>query len=200
MNVNRHDRQGKKSFPAALNGRNDHNRPRWAELCDDSAGLTLSGDPRVGRGNRRTRRQGPGRGGRTHSHKRGSRGRATNPAGTAVSLSYTLGGVSSASAAGGVSSGGTAGVSGSDWNRLSKLPAGSAAAGVSSANYGPKDNGSKWPPANKRGDPTHDDVYMYLSLNASYVIKGKNSFYRSKYSYITGVKRKFKKRRVRAKF
>ncbi len=51
----------------------------------------------------------------------------------------------------------------------------------------------------KRGDPTHKDNYLTTSLTFSYSIRGKNSFYKSKYNYITG-KRKMRKRRVRAKF
>lgn len=52
----------------------------------------------------------------------------------------------------------------------------------------------------KRGDPKHKDFYMTAGITFGYALKGKNSFYKSKYSYITGVKRKFKKRRTRAKF
>ena len=67
------------------------------------------------------------------------------------------------------------------------------------ANYGP--NLSKPSELQKRGDPTHSDVYIGLTVNYSYVIKGKRStFYRSKYNFITGVRKKFKKKRVKAKF
>jgi hypothetical protein len=55
-------------------------------------------------------------------------------------------------------------------------------------------------PGSKRGDPTHNDTYIFTTINASYALRGKNSFYKSKYNYITGSKRKIKKRRVRAKF
>jgi hypothetical protein len=55
-------------------------------------------------------------------------------------------------------------------------------------------------PGTKRGDPTHNDSYLFTTLNFSYALRGKNSFYKSKYNYITGVRRKMKKRRVRAKF
>lgn len=51
----------------------------------------------------------------------------------------------------------------------------------------------------KRGDPTHNDNYLTTTINFSYSIRGKNSFYKSRYNYITG-KRKLRKRRVRAKF
>ena len=34
---------------------------------------------------------------------------------------------------------------------------------------------------NKRGDATHKDAYMTMSVNYSYVIRGKSSFYRGKY-------------------
>lgn len=51
----------------------------------------------------------------------------------------------------------------------------------------------------KRGDPTHKDNFFTTTITFSYSIRGKNSFYKSKYNYITG-KRKMRKRRVRAKF
>lgn len=53
-------------------------------------------------------------------------------------------------------------------------------------------------PGEKRGDPTHNDGYILATLNASYVIRGKGSFYRSKYNFVFGAKRK--KRKTRAKF
>lgn len=54
-------------------------------------------------------------------------------------------------------------------------------------------------PGNKRGDPRHNDVYMFTTINYSRVIRGKSSFYRSKYGHVfKGTK--YRKRRVRAKF
>jgi len=54
-------------------------------------------------------------------------------------------------------------------------------------------------PGNKRGDPSHKDSYITTSFYYSYVIRGKSSFYRSRYGSV------FKgnggnRRRVRAKF
>jgi len=51
-----------------------------------------------------------------------------------------------------------------------------------------------------RGNSENMDSYLYSNINASYVFRGKNAFYRSKYNYITTAKRKIKKRKVRAKF
>lgn len=51
----------------------------------------------------------------------------------------------------------------------------------------------------KRGDPSHNDSYMTTSINYSYIIRGKSSFYRSKYGSIFKHK-KYKKRKIRAKF
>jgi hypothetical protein len=51
----------------------------------------------------------------------------------------------------------------------------------------------------KRGDPKNLDDIFYLQATVGYVLKGKNSFYKSKYRSITG-RRGMKKRRVRAKF
>ncbi|MCH7534989.1 MAG: hypothetical protein IH948_04480 [Bacteroidetes bacterium] len=50
-----------------------------------------------------------------------------------------------------------------------------------------------------RGDPTDNDFFMSMTLNYSFVFRGKSSFYKSKYSSVfhTG---KGKKRKVRAKF
>lgn len=50
----------------------------------------------------------------------------------------------------------------------------------------------------KRGDKTHNDAYMTLSLSYSYVIRGKSSFYRAKRSAFFSKKRKMRK--IRAKF
>jgi hypothetical protein len=52
---------------------------------------------------------------------------------------------------------------------------------------------------NKRGDPTHNDSYLSTNVEFSYVIRGKSSLYRSHYSSIFKGK-KYKKRKVRAKF
>jgi len=52
---------------------------------------------------------------------------------------------------------------------------------------------------NKRGDKTHKDSYMTMSLSYSYVLKGKSSFYRGHYKNFFGNKRG-KSRKIRAKF
>ena len=52
---------------------------------------------------------------------------------------------------------------------------------------------------NKRGDPSHNDSYLTTSINYSYIIRGRSSFYRSKYGSIFKHK-KYKKRKIRAKF
>jgi len=51
----------------------------------------------------------------------------------------------------------------------------------------------------KRGDPTNKDAIVYITLSYSRVIRGKSSFYRSKYSSFFGKKRR-KVRKIRAKF
>jgi hypothetical protein len=51
----------------------------------------------------------------------------------------------------------------------------------------------------KRGDPKRDDAYISASVSYSRVIRGKSSFYKSKYGSIFKPK-KGKKRKVRAKF
>ena len=53
----------------------------------------------------------------------------------------------------------------------------------------------------KRGDKTHKDAYMTLSLSYSYVIRGKSSFYRSRYKGgFFGRSNKRRMRKIRAKF
>ncbi len=54
-------------------------------------------------------------------------------------------------------------------------------------------------PGQKRGDPTHTDSYMFTTFNYSYVLRGKSRFSRSRYSSYFKT-RKYKKRKVRAKF
>lgn len=61
--------------------------------------------------------------------------------------------------------------------------------------YNPVENST-----NKRGDPTHNDSYMTMSFNYSYIIRGKSNFYRSRYSNIFNKKRRKKNRKIRAKF
>lgn len=55
-------------------------------------------------------------------------------------------------------------------------------------------------PGEMRGSPKTKDSYLLAALNYSYVLKGKSSFYKSKYNYLTGAKRRYKKRKTRAKF
>jgi hypothetical protein len=52
----------------------------------------------------------------------------------------------------------------------------------------------------KRGDKTHKDAYMTVSLSYSYVIRGKSSFYRARNNGFFQRKGKRKMRKIRAKF
>jgi len=52
---------------------------------------------------------------------------------------------------------------------------------------------------NKRGDPSHNDSYMTSTINFSYTLRGKSTFYKSNYGSIFKSK-KHKKRKFRAKF
>ncbi|MBN8702679.1 MAG: hypothetical protein J0M08_06415 [Bacteroidetes bacterium] len=58
---------------------------------------------------------------------------------------------------------------------------------------------ANYSPGNKRGDPSKKDAYLFSTINFSYVIRGKSGFYRSKYGSVFKGK-KYRKRRVRAKF
>lgn len=53
---------------------------------------------------------------------------------------------------------------------------------------------------NKRGDKTHKDGYMTMSLSYSYVLRGKSSFYRGRYGHFFNKRRRGKVRKIRAKF
>lgn len=57
---------------------------------------------------------------------------------------------------------------------------------------------ANYAPGQRRGTTKGKDWYFFSTLTLSKVIRGKSSFYRSKYNFITGVKKK--KRKVRAKF
>ncbi len=53
-------------------------------------------------------------------------------------------------------------------------------------------------PGEKRGDPTHNDSYLFSTLSYSYLIRGTNSFYRQSYGWLSGKRKSVRK--VRAKF
>jgi hypothetical protein len=53
-------------------------------------------------------------------------------------------------------------------------------------------------PGSKRGDPSHNDNYMFMQLTYSYVLRTQGAFYRTKYGYLGGRSKGFS--RVRAKF
>lgn len=50
---------------------------------------------------------------------------------------------------------------------------------------------------NKRGDPTHNDTYMFMTLSYSYVIRGRSNFYRQKYPWFLGKKSRVRKSRTK---
>lgn len=52
----------------------------------------------------------------------------------------------------------------------------------------------------KRGDKTHNDSYMTMNLSYSYVMRGKSSFYRSRYGHFFSKKKRGATRKIRAKF
>jgi hypothetical protein len=54
-------------------------------------------------------------------------------------------------------------------------------------------------PGSKRGDPTHKDSYLTSTINFSYALRGKSTFYKSHYGSLFKGK-KYKKRKFRAKF
>lgn len=50
---------------------------------------------------------------------------------------------------------------------------------------------------NKRGDPTHNDSYLTMTLTYSYVLRGQSNFYRQRYSWVRGKKRVGRKSRAK---
>jgi hypothetical protein len=50
----------------------------------------------------------------------------------------------------------------------------------------------------KRGDPTHNDSYLFATLSYGYVLRGKSNFYKQNYGWSSG--KKYQARKVRAKF
>ncbi len=59
-------------------------------------------------------------------------------------------------------------------------------------------NAGSFAPGEKRGDVTNNDGYLFTQFSYSYVIKGRSSFYKSRYSWIK--KKKRIRRKSRAKF
>ncbi len=59
-------------------------------------------------------------------------------------------------------------------------------------------NAGSFAPGEKRGDVTNNDGYLFTQFTYSYVLKGRSSFYKKRYSRIT--KKKRIRRRSRAKF
>ncbi|MBS1569332.1 MAG: outer membrane beta-barrel protein [Bacteroidetes bacterium] len=90
----------------------------------------------------------------------------------------------------------------------SALPGGAGSTAADLANqtsyiYGP--NGTtpnpvelvQYGPGLKRGDPTHNDSYLTMTLTYSYVLKGQSNFYRQRYNWMRGKKRIGRKSRAK---
>lgn len=67
------------------------------------------------------------------------------------------------------------------------------------ANYGwkPPTPGPSKKGENKRGDPTHNDSYLTMTLTYSYVLRGQSNFYRQRYNWVRGAKRVGRKSRAK---
>jgi hypothetical protein len=50
---------------------------------------------------------------------------------------------------------------------------------------------------NKRGDPTHNDSYLTMTLTYSYVLRGQSNFYRQRNNWVRGKKRVGRKSRAK---
>lgn len=69
--------------------------------------------------------------------------------------------------------------------------------GPGTGNYNPAEL-AQYGVDQKRGDASHNDSYMTMTLTYSYVLRGQSNFYRSRYNWMRGKKRIG--RRSRAKF
>jgi hypothetical protein len=70
---------------------------------------------------------------------------------------------------------------------------------INSSNYGFSEDVNSNNRLNKRGDPSNNDNYLTAMVSYSYVMKGKNKFYKAKYKSLSQ-RRKVVKRKTRAKF
>ncbi len=65
-------------------------------------------------------------------------------------------------------------------------------------NYGYHDTpGPSAKKENQRGDPTHNDSYLTMTLTYSYVLRGQSNFYRQRYNWMRGNKRVGRKSRAK---
>jgi hypothetical protein len=64
-------------------------------------------------------------------------------------------------------------------------------------NYGYGVNQLNGQPENVRGDPTHNDSYLTMTLTYSYVLRGQSNFYRQRYNWVRGTKRVGRKSRAK---
>ncbi|MEZ4756832.1 MAG: DUF6089 family protein [Flavobacteriales bacterium] len=56
---------------------------------------------------------------------------------------------------------------------------------------------NNYTPGSLRGDPTHNDSYLTMTLTYSYVLRGQSNFYRQRYNWIRGTKRVGRKSRAK---
>lgn len=85
-------------------------------------------------------------------------------------------------------------------NRTPELGASAQTDNPGAYSYFVNPDGSPRFAGQKRGDPTHKDSYMTMSVSYSYVIRGKSSFYRGRYGHFFGKRSKRRVRKIRAKF
>ncbi|HWY10979.1 MAG TPA: DUF6089 family protein, partial [Bacteroidia bacterium] len=85
-------------------------------------------------------------------------------------------------------------------NRTGELGPSAATDNPGAYSYFMNQNGTPRYAGQKRGDPTHKDSYITMSLSYSYVLRGKSSFYRGRYGHFFGKKSKRRVRKIRAKF
>ncbi len=62
---------------------------------------------------------------------------------------------------------------------------------------GPIPDPRQYSAGTKRGDPTHNDSYLTMTLTYSYVLRGQSNFYRQRYNWMRGKKRIGRKSRAK---
>ena len=89
-----------------------------------------------------------------------------------------------------------------DPNALPGGASGTSAALANQTRYVDAGNGTipaaiQYSAGTKRGDPTHNDSYLTMTLTYSYVLRGQSNFYRQKYNWMRGKKRIGRKSRAK---
>lgn len=85
-------------------------------------------------------------------------------------------------------------------NRTGELGPSAATDNPGAYSFFMNSNGTPKYAGQKRGDKSHKDSYVTMTVSYSYVMRGKSSFYRGRYGHFFGKRSKRRVRKIRAKF